>query len=222
MKRWVCFLLHLPLMPVSDVHSHPTFSKNLAKETAHALNSILQPELATPLANICHKKLRGKDIWLLQSQQQNLFPEFITWDLQCCFYWGVEERGTSQAKTVPSASKGYFLPPFMWTSQWHGDRCPHCWKCGYSIKTFTFLFKSFLDLQNRICLLSHGTGIYSRGLEVKKKKKSFPSLTPSLLAPSGGSKETCTVKLLLFVFIYLTIYLGFKLALGTDDYGWQT
>lgn len=38
------------------------------------------------------------------------------------------------------------------------------------------------------------------------------SLTPSLVAPSGGSKKTCTVKLLLFVFLSFTIYLGFKVV----------
>lgn len=91
---------------------HPTFSKTLGKETHHALNTILQPGLSIPFANICYKELRGKDrspgcCGLLQSQQQNLFPEFITWDLSCCLYWRMEQRGTSQARTVPSASKGY-------------------------------------------------------------------------------------------------------------------
>lgn len=56
-----------PLAPQASVTwctaispGHPTFSKALAKETDHALNSILRPGLSTPFANICCKKLRGK------------------------------------------------------------------------------------------------------------------------------------------------------------------
>lgn len=39
---------------------HPTFSKTLEKDIYHALNTILQPGLSAPFANVWYKKLRGR------------------------------------------------------------------------------------------------------------------------------------------------------------------
>lgn len=194
------------------VHSHPTFSKNLAKETAHALNSILQPEFLTPFANICYNKLRGC-CGLLQSQQQNLFPEFITWDLQCCFYWAMGERGSFQARTVPSASQAY--------SPCHGATfhvdISMAWRLVSTLlgmwafrQNLHSPVQEFPGLAEQDLFAFSWTGIYSRGLQVEEKKFSqSDSLSTSSIWRLQGNLH-CKIT---FVFIYFTIYLGFKVVL---------
>lgn len=132
----------------------------------------------------------------------------------------MEERGICQAVVVPSVSKGY--SPCPGEATFDVDISMVRRQVSTLVRMWVFCQNLPSPVQEfpgppaprRMGFVCFFMDRYLFSRLTGWGVKSFPRLTPSLLAPPGGSKKTCTVKLLLFVFIHFIIFLGFKVVLA--------
>lgn len=182
MKRWLHFLLHLPLRPVSPGAwpSHLAISPSPKHLQRKLWSRPEQHPSARTFNSFCKDLLQEAEgqgrssgcCGLLQSQQQNLFPEFITWS-QVLFLLGNGREGHLWSKGSAKCIQRLFslsfhidislawrqvcTPVGMWVfcqnlpspvQEFPGPPAPSEWDL------FTF----------------SRTGIYSPGLQVEEKK----------------------------------------------------